>query len=209
LLLFLKPLLGQQNNILFKYLTINEGLSQNTVVSIVQDSLGFLWFGTLDGLNRFDGYTIKSYFNNLSDKSTISTNKITTLSVDHLGDIWIGTRNGLNKYSQKTGKFRRIKLDSNKSNNLSSRYINAIFEDSERNILIGTKSGLYIRFEWKIWFNSIPLNNGDNILNDYQVSSIIQDKSGSIWLGTDAGLVIYDINENSARIIENSELLSM
>lgn len=209
LLIFLEPLLGQQNNNRFKYLTINEGLSQNTVVSIVQDSLGFIWFGTLDGLNRFDGYTIKSYFNNFSDKSSISSNKITTLTVDHRGNIWIGTRNGLNKYSQKTGKFSRIKLDSNTLDNLSKHYINAIFEDSERNILIGTKSGLYIRFEGEIQFNRVPLNNVNSILDDYQVSSIIQDKSGSIWLGTNSGLAIYDINENIAKIIENSDLRSL
>lgn len=94
-------------SIVFNRLTTNNGLSNNYVSSIIQDRFGFLWFGTDDGLNRFDGYEFKVYRNNPSDNNSISDNSIWTLSMDDSGKIWIGTKTGfVNCYDPKLDKFR-------------------------------------------------------------------------------------------------------
>ena len=103
------PLLeAQTENYRFEHLSIEDGLSQNLVSSIIQDYRGFMWFGTKDGLNRYDGYSFKVYRNEIGDSTTISDNFITSLYVDSKSRLWVGTRNGLNLFDAKTDKFYRM-----------------------------------------------------------------------------------------------------
>src|SRR5713101_4757946 len=93
------PLPAQEREIKFKHLNINEGLAQSTVHAIAQDRLGFLWFGTADGLIKYDGYTFTRYNKNSADSNTISENEIFRLLVTRDGNLWIATvNNGLNCY---------------------------------------------------------------------------------------------------------------
>ena len=100
-------------SITFNHLTVENGLSSNTVYSIIQDQAGFLWFGTDDGLNRYDGYNFKVFRQDPDDSNSVSSNNIWSLMVDHSGNIWIGTKAGeLNRYNPRTEKFVSWKIQS-------------------------------------------------------------------------------------------------
>jgi ligand-binding sensor domain-containing protein len=85
---------------IFRQLTIDDGLSQSTVFATLQDSRGYMWFGTIDGLNRYDGYNFMVFTNDPSDSTTISDNVITSIFEDSRKQLWIGTVNGyINKFN--------------------------------------------------------------------------------------------------------------
>ena len=103
LLLLSAPCSALTDDYIFKQLTINDGLSQSTVFATLQDSRGYMWFGTINGLNRYDGYEFKVYVNNPADSTSISDNFISALFEDDEDYIWVGTTNGyLNKFNRKT-----------------------------------------------------------------------------------------------------------
>ena len=97
---------AQERNIRFRRLSIDEGLSQSAVNCILQDRHGFIWIGTEDGLNRYDGYTFTVYKHDLDDPSSLSDSWIWTLYEDREGTLWIGTRvGGLNRFHPETATF--------------------------------------------------------------------------------------------------------
>ena len=99
ILLFSRSLANAQRSVLrFKHYTINQGLSQNMIDCLLKDSKGYMWFGTWNGLNRFDGYTFLVYRNNPRDKNTISNNFIFSIAEDKFGNLWLGTASGLDVY---------------------------------------------------------------------------------------------------------------
>src|SRR6202012_978680 len=125
----------------FEHVGTAEGLSQINVACIMQDSRGFIWIGTRDGLNRYDGYKFTVYNHSFQDKNTISNNQIADFVEDKEGNIWIGTLAGLNKYERKTGRFTRYLHDSHNANSLSSNAINKLALDSYGNVWVGTQKG--------------------------------------------------------------------
>ena len=97
---------AQTRQIQFEHLSVKEGLSATTVLSILPDSRGFLWIGTYDGLNRYDGYSFTTFKHNANDSTTLSGNKIRAISEDSSGFIWIGTwSSGLNKYDREKEEY--------------------------------------------------------------------------------------------------------
>ncbi|MEJ2567381.1 MAG: two-component regulator propeller domain-containing protein, partial [candidate division WOR-3 bacterium] len=89
----------------FTHLRVQDGLSQSWVKSIYQDKYGFMWFGTNEGLNKYDGYNFTVYRNNPEDQNTISNNGISSIYEDKKGDLWIGTENGVNLYDRNKDRF--------------------------------------------------------------------------------------------------------
>jgi len=126
----------------FDHIKNTDGLSNNSVTSIVKDGKGYMWFGTYNGLNKYDGLRIKSYGKE-SDDTGLPDIHITYLFSDSEGVLWVGTRNGgLVKYNQKSDNFSKINLLGNQEN--PSMEIRAIAEDSNKNLWIGTISnGLF------------------------------------------------------------------
>lgn len=89
-----------------KHINVKDGLSQSSIISILQDRVGFMWFATGSGLNRYDGYSIKAYFNDPKDSFTISDNGISALFEDKHGNIWVGTTGGfVNCFDRKSDTF--------------------------------------------------------------------------------------------------------
>ena len=179
----------------FKKLTVEQGLSNSFVNCLLQDRTGFIWFGTDDGLNRFDGYEIKVYRNNPDDKSSISGNIIWALCEDISGKLWIGTKSeGLNKYDPITDEFEHWDLDSSSTEEIN---ITAIYEDSKKNIWIGTyKNGLYrlnpSEHKSDNWQNT---QDDPKILSSNFITSIIEDQKSNIWIATYNGLNKFNPNQ--------------
>jgi signal transduction histidine kinase/ligand-binding sensor domain-containing protein len=145
LILFLIPILSfGQSQFRFDHFSIKNGLSQNTVNCILKDKEGYYWFGTQDGLNRYDGYTMSIFRHDKSDSTSISDNFILSLLEDDFGNLWIGTRNGLNFFERKTAKFKKVIIHENEK----KYFHNVIWEllkDKEGNILFSNIYGQFVK----------------------------------------------------------------
>jgi signal transduction histidine kinase/ligand-binding sensor domain-containing protein/DNA-binding response OmpR family regulator len=142
-LFYFQKVQGQFKGLKFKNLTKENGLSCSDVTCVTQTPDGFLWIGTSDGLNRFDGTTFLVYRNDPNNPNSVSDNTITTLFVDSNGTLWIGTKNnGLNKYVGEKDYFLNYKSLAYQSSTISSNYIRAIAEDTDRHLWIATTMGL-------------------------------------------------------------------
>ncbi len=206
-IIFPNPVSAQ--DIKFRHLSINDGLSQNAVFSIMQDSRGFMWFGTKDGLNRYDGYSFVVYQHNPFDSTTVSANYISRLFEDSRGYIWVGTIDaGVNIYDRMTGKFTRINLET-ADNNLRKRYeIKAIAEDDEGNIWLGSRGDGLFKLTFKegepdnwIVTNFIHEPNHDNSISSNNINSIHAD-GPLLWLATPEGLLKFDTKTGQFTYLE-------
>ena len=190
IILFLLTLinLAYSQNVIFKSITTQEGLSSNDVNCLLQDKLGFIWIGTDNGLNRFDGSEFKVYRNNQSNPNSISDNSIWSLFEDRTGNIWVGTKGGvLNKYLPALDKFERVYLNEDKYTETS---ITSILEDSDGLFWIGTYSQGLFRYETKTGKTTSWVydpTNKKGLSNNY-ISSLLQDEAGFIWISTYNGL---------------------
>ncbi|MDZ7715704.1 MAG: two-component regulator propeller domain-containing protein [Balneolaceae bacterium] len=174
----------------FSHLTLEDGLSQSTVNEILQDSRGFLWFATEDGLNRYNGYEFKVFKNRPGNPNSISNNSISDVIEDENGNLWVGTKGGgLNKFDPVTEKFTRFKVDEQDSASLSTSYVTALFEDRSGVILVGTRMGLNIYQPSTGTFLKHQPEKNDNSLKGEWITAIFEDSQGMLWIGTqDNGL---------------------
>ena len=141
-------LYAQSTEIIFDHLSLEHGLSQSSVYTIIQDSQGFMWFGSEDGLNQYDGYQFKISRNDPENPNTLGANTIFEIFEDTRGDLWIGTWNGgLNKYNRDTNIFTSYKHDPSDSNSIGSDIIYSIYEDKSGVLWIGTGDGGLNRFD--------------------------------------------------------------
>ncbi|HEY6626273.1 MAG TPA: two-component regulator propeller domain-containing protein, partial [Ignavibacteriaceae bacterium] len=166
---------SQTDEYIFKQLTDADGLSQSTIFAMIQDKDGYLWLGTIDGLNRYDGYEFRVYVNDVSNASSISDNFISALYEDNNGFIWVGTVNGyLNCFDRKTEVFKRY-------------FVNDFFETMKN-----PESDFY----------DYPLAFSRNQINT--ITAITEDKDGYLWIGTwGNGLIKFDKNKGRATHFHN------
>ncbi len=193
--LIFPPYLFPQKNIEFERITIEQGLSQNTVFAIIQDSKGFLWFGTEDGLNRYDGYIFKVYKNNPDDPSTLSNNRIQAIYEDKSGVIWIGTNGGgLNRYNRRKQTFIHYKHNPSESGSLSNNIVWSIYEDQSGVLWIGTNNGLnQFDREQKKFIGRTNDPKNPFSLSSNRIRAICEDRLGNLWIGTlGGGLNLFD-----------------
>jgi serine phosphatase RsbU (regulator of sigma subunit)/ligand-binding sensor domain-containing protein len=182
-----------QNHIIFHHLTVDKGLSQSSVTCILQDSKAFMWFGTQDGLNRYDGYKIKVFKNNPTDSTSLINNFIFSIYEDAAGFMYVETQGGgFQKYNAHLESFSRLKKNSVNLSGAKYNTVNAFFEDSDGvrwtgGMSAGTglkrtdkKTGKEIIFRHEA---SNPLS-----LSDDKVYSVYRDRSENLWVGTFGGL---------------------
>ena len=174
----------------FNHYTTDDGLSHGIVKSIFQDKSGFMWFGTEDGLNKFDGYNFTIFQNNPIDSNSISNNVINAIIQDNEGLIWIGTNWGLNSYNPINNKFTKYLQNPNSDYQLSDNVIQSIFEDEYGIIWIGTENGGLVGFDKKIGkFTGYNYNpNETSSLPSNNINCIFQSKDGNMWIGTNVGI---------------------
>ncbi|MDT8393360.1 MAG: two-component regulator propeller domain-containing protein [Bacteroidales bacterium] len=166
-----------------------QGLSQNMVNTIIQDQRGFLWFGTWDGLNRYDGYDFRIF----NKQSGMSNTTINTLLEDDHGYIWAGTQDGLHRLDPSNMSVKVIEHDPGKSNSLSNNTINHICQDREGILWISTVQGLnkYDKNNDAYTRYSFHFSNADSIRTNW-INKVIQDKEGIFWIASRFGLFKFD-----------------
>jgi PAS domain S-box-containing protein len=172
----------------FTHLEIEHEPLERQVVSVAQDSQGFIWFGGQDGLSRYDGYEIKTFQNDLEDPLSISSNRINEIFLDSQGVLWIGTHDGLNRYDAATETFQRFLTDPQDPTSLSNDQVEAIAEDASGDLWIGTTGGLN-RFERQTAaFTRFLHDPADpSSLASNQVYALVPVKDGTLWVGTYGG----------------------
>ncbi|MBN2245311.1 MAG: GAF domain-containing protein [Candidatus Aminicenantes bacterium] len=208
-------ILGDQyEEIRFKHLTLDDGLSQSTVFCILQDEKGFLWFGTEDGMNKYDGKKIIQINPEPGNPNSLTYNYIGAIYEDSEGFIWIGTQGGgLDRYDPEVDNFTHFRSGSDPTSSLSDNFINVICQCQHGIILIGTNNGLNIldpqtgRF---LCYQNDPDIPGT--LSDNQVSSLLVDRNDTIWVGTYNGLNHFkhrdDLHDQYQNIAFKSDILS-
>ena len=208
-------------NIRFEHLSLEEGLSQSVVTAILQDHLGFLWIGTEDGLNRYDGYSFKVYKPDADNPSSLSDGWITSLVEDGSGNIWIGTRlGGLNRYDPSTGEFTRFMHDEKNPQSISSNRISDILPD-KNGLWVGTEYGLdFYENETNTFTHYRASSTSSNSISSNSITAIFKDSRGTLWVGTtNAGLnaynpetgiyQVYKYRENDETSLSHNRVLSI
>ena len=135
------PQLLPGQHLRFDRISLEQGLSQSTVFCMLQDSQGFIWFGTEDGLNKFDGYTFTVYKHDPEDPNSLGGSWIQALLEDDSGTLWIGTNDGLDRYDRKLDQFIHYRNDPQDPSSLSADEITAIHQDRDGVLWIGTGGG--------------------------------------------------------------------
>lgn len=176
----------------FRHIKSENGLSNSTIETILQDNRGFLWFGTRDGLNRYDGSQMIIYRNSSADSTSISDNYITSLYEDKQHNLWVGTLNGLNKFDPKLNRFTRLKYKPTDQRSISSNYITSIYGDTKGRIWIGTSSGgVNLYNPDKNSFKRIACRKNSNA-NELNIYTFFEDSRSNFWAATETGLYLYN-----------------
>jgi ligand-binding sensor domain-containing protein len=195
---------AQDNPVRFEHLTIKDGLSQSMIYSIFQDSFGYLWIGTQDGLNRYDGNQFTVYKNNPFDSTTLTHNWVWSVQEDNHGDIWLGTFQGLCKYIRTENRFVQYYNKMEDPTSVSGNRPNFILKDKKGRLWISSWSkGLNLYDEKTNSFRRF-LNDPDNdaSLSDNYIRTLFCDHEGVIWVGTwNGGLNKMIEDENGIRFL--------
>jgi ligand-binding sensor domain-containing protein len=180
------------SDIQFDQLSLDQGLSQVVVMDILQDSRGFMWFTTQDGLNRYDGYEFKWYKHDPEDPTSISNNFQLAIAEDPSGDLWIGTNGGgLNQFDRETETFIRFVHDPDDPNSISSDQIEDVYAASDGIVWVATMGGGLDRFDPATQRFEHYRHNPDDetTISGDDVQRIYEDPEGRLWIGThDNGL---------------------
>lgn len=193
LLIFSNLLVGQQQNMKLNQYTIADGLSQSTIQVIYQDKLGFIWFGTEDGLNRFDGYNFKVYKNNPKEKNSISSSNIRVIYEDEFNNLWIGTSQGLNLYNRKQDIFIH-------RSNWPKMNVSSIIIEESNKLWVGTSSSLFVldvKNDSIVEYGAYKFVKDSGYISSGVINTLFIDSRKNIWIGTDKGLNLYIKETNS------------
>lgn len=192
LLAFTSPSIAQKQ---FQHLTSTDGISQSEVYSFLEDTHGFMWFGTVDGLNKYDGYQVTTFNTDKDNPNSITNNTIRCLAEDEFGRIWIGTDDGLCVYDSEMEKIHQVYLDGFKENRLA---INTLLIENGK-LYLGTSLGFLVvnvsSNNLTEIAQSATIVNIDNAANPYSVVACISGKDGMIWFTTATDLYQLDTKE--------------
>ncbi len=175
-------------------ISVTDGLSQSSVYTLAQDKMGFLWIGTQDGLNRYDGQNFQVYKKDPFDSTSISDNHISQLLVDHRNRLWVGTlRGGLNYFDPYTETFIRFMADGQQAGSIASNQVHCLYQDADYRLWVSTTKGVQeilvpdeveqlreMKFQEPDWQRDAGI--------DGLVRGMAKDASGNFWLATYEGI---------------------
>ncbi len=179
---------GQVNNYNLKLLTKQDGLAGNVLTDIIQDHYGFMWFTSGNGLCRYDGYSFKTFYQEIDNPNSIPYNRLTCIVQDDKHNFWIGTTEGVLHMDYATERFRRISLHSKPGE--YPPYVSCIFIDRDKTIWVGTVKGLFMKGSDSENFQHF---HNATMGQDWTYHDIVQDGHGLIWFATNHGLIQYDV----------------
>lgn len=190
----------KDTNINFQSLTIDNDLSQSLAEYIYQDSNGYIWVGTNDGLNRYNGNEFKVYKNIKNDENSISNNMISSIVEDNNKNLWIGTDGGLNKMDLNTGNITRY-LVSDEDKLYSNTVVDELLIDSKGRFWVCTISGLNLYDSENDTFIKVA----DEYLKNKGLQDIIEDHEGNLWIATRDGLFKYNHDMKTVKAFYHDE----
>jgi PAS domain S-box-containing protein len=186
----------------FEHYTVKEGLSQSEVSCFFQDREGFLWIGTQNGLNKFDGYSFEKFFHDPSDTSSISNNWIFSVTEDANGNMIVGTKGGLNRLDKKTGRFSRLPYKKGTSP-ITDNFVYGVTADD---------SFIYVNIPPVLSIINCETGEVNSFWNDFDYQGALYDRhcpilksnDGLLWLGTPAnGLYTFDLKSGTFNRMDN------
>ncbi len=179
------PVISQSGDFRFKHFSSNEGLSNSIIMDIEQDHLGYIWIGTSEGLNCFDGYTFKTFFHKLNDPESLPDNMIFDIYLDSRNRLWIGTQYGLCQFDYSTESFTSYMLDPERDNINTANRVTGIDEDSDHNLYATVELGGLFRFD----------EDTKEFIKDphdfISVKEFVIDPDNGFWMGGVEGLTYY------------------
>jgi ligand-binding sensor domain-containing protein/signal transduction histidine kinase len=193
-------LLAQPSNFRFHRYDTREGLSSSTVNALAEDSYGFIWIATADGLCRFDGYSFKVFRNSEEHERGLTSNWVTALLPLENGDLWVGTEEGLVYFESRSEKFTQV----HKELKIKATYISKILPDGNGNLWIGTKSGLYFITADRNVTHYKPIKGDPTSLSQESIFDLLLDKQNRLWVSTSkGGLNLLLPDKKSFRVFRN------
>ena len=176
------------DSISFERISYAKGLSQNSVFSIYQDSQGFMWFGTLGGLNKYNGYEMEIYQHSRNDPGSINSNRIYDIGEDNSDKLWIATISGINWYDAKSKTFTRHK-------GFSDITVDKLLLDSFGHFWVGSSQGLFLYQDSTGQFIHHPQRKLSRDEKPLRIYTLYEDQNHILWIGTDAGIKLFDLEK--------------
>ncbi|MFZ6013669.1 MAG: ligand-binding sensor domain-containing protein, partial [Bacteroidota bacterium] len=184
-------LFAQEKDIKFHHITVDDGLSSNTVNAVIRDSRGFIWISTGNGVSRYDGYTFTNFRSHEKDSFSISSNITYVVFEDRHQRLWVGSQKGLDLLNRSLDRF-----DQHFFYDIPVR---SIYQDRSGNLWVGSDRGLYWFDEEQKKFTkpfSILFDTRNVIYNT--IPTIAEDHQGNLWVGTsNAGIYVYDFQSKT------------
>ncbi len=203
--------IAQPLKLKFDVLDITDGLSQNNVLCVIQDSRGFMWMGTRDGLNKYDGYKFTSFRNHLGNNKTISDNFINGLAEDNRGNIWVATKSGgLNKFDRNTETFTSYRHNPINAASICSDLLESIIKDHQGYLWIGSADNGLDQFDplsGKVIKHFPPKSASPGnplAVSCENVRALLEDADHNIWIGCyGGGLNVWNRSTNQLQTFTN------
>jgi signal transduction histidine kinase/ligand-binding sensor domain-containing protein len=200
---FYKSSIAQIDKVNFYNLTTKDGLSNNIITDIYQDSLGYIWIGTEDGLNQYNGNIVTEYNYEGNDGSSLTSTCITSINEDNHGNIWVGTDAGLNIINRTDYKVTRIEENEDTNAMLSDYSITSIYRDSNDTMWVGTTNGLNRYDEENNKFIKYYSDGTNRSITNNYITDIDEDENGYLWISTIDRLSIIDLDNYNIYNNEN------
>ena len=185
----------------FEHLTLDEGLSQSTVVSILQDAEGFMWFGTENGLNRYDGYAFKHFRQERGNPDALRNDFVYDLAEDPSGNLWVATKGGgLSRFDKTSETFTTFRHDDADEHSISGNIVRAVLADGDGSIWVGLRQdGLNLLHTESGRFEKIELVDGKE-----SVFALHKDHSNRLWVGTENGVFTINLENHDVEAFGQS-----
>ncbi|PWE00192.1 ligand-binding sensor domain-containing protein [Marinilabilia rubra] len=197
---------SQHSDVRFRRLTINDGLSLSSVYTIYQDRLGYMWFGTEDGLNRYDGNNFRIFRPEVDEQNSIAHKWIEFIEEDNKGRLWFGSRGGLSLFDPHKESFLTYHSSNQEGQHLTNDTITSMLVDSQEAVWAGTMRGLVKINPVSLVSQSVYVKRGDQLAS--RVYALFEDYRSNIWIGTDRGLYVYT-PKASSKLNEHGPVISL